>query len=289
MIASKALVYVSILFALTNFAYAGEIAEYYKKMVGQGKSKYPALSANQKVGGADVYLVTDDIFAFVGCKGKKPDYPVDAFIMSTNIQLDYTSHSPRVQKRFLENLSQKMRDKVMAKFDAMKKQKKTLAPVTEPLVINLGKSAPRYVCFLATDLSSGNTYNNDKWQKFLAFENLGEGINKCIKSMPHAKTIVIPLIGSSINPSVENVVFVNNETLREEHINRRVRSLKGIMKGIKASAPKSCEIGIVIWDKDIDLIVEPRLRQKEKYLTYCKPGSFWDLRNQFMEVMFDKQ
>jgi len=106
MITSKALVYASILFTSANLANAGEIADYYGKMVGKGESKYPALSAKQKVGGADVYLITGDIFAFVGNKGEKPVYQVDAIIMSTNVELDDESECPRVQRRFLENLSQ---------------------------------------------------------------------------------------------------------------------------------------------------------------------------------------
>ncbi|MBN8454777.1 hypothetical protein [Accumulibacter sp.] len=275
------------LLACSMCAIAGKIEDYHAKMIGRGESMYPSLDARRKIGGASVFLVAGDIFSFVrDSSGAKSDFPVDALIISTNVDLDWNSDNPRIQRQLRDLLPKNSFQIVASKF----KEKKTLGPVTEPLVVDLGATSPspRYLCFLATDLANGGTYNSDEWQVFLKFENIGEGVKNCLLALGPVKTVVVPLIGASINPSVEKVNYVSDNTLRAEHISRRVRSLMGIVKGIKDASPKSGEIGIIVWEKDISVIIDPKLRDGRKYENYSKPATYWDLRKQFLAVMNDQ-
>ena len=69
------------------------LGQYYETMSDRGKSAFPNLSYRSEVtfsNGKKVafYLVTGDIFQFVGESTRTAVWPVDAMLVSTNVELD---------------------------------------------------------------------------------------------------------------------------------------------------------------------------------------------------------
>ena len=264
-------------------ALCGSVEDYHAAMIGGGKSDYPSLSAIKSFGKTNLYLVTGDILSFIE-GGKVFSSHADALIVSTNVDLDFGSNNPRIQKLLRNELPRQSIEKIKVAFS----KKGKLRPTTEPLVVDVGTRSPRQICFLATDHSQGGTYNDKEWQTFLHHANIETGVENCLKSFKGAKTVVIPLIGSSANPRTEGKNYIDSIDLREEHISRRVRSLQGIVKGVKKAQGKVEEVGVILWNQDVRLIIHPKLRENREYESHHKSASYWDFRNQFLDVVADR-
>ncbi len=261
---------------------AGAIEDYYVAMVDKGRSPFPQFSRQETVGGKKTFLVVGSIFSFIG-KRSTVQFPVDALIISTNVDLRLDAASPRVQRRLANLLPKSQRDKVQKEF----RRKGDLRAVTEALMVNLGDFSPRHVCFLATDRSGGGTYDDPEWQRYLEFDKVGGGVKLCLDQLREVRavTIITPLIGSSINPLVERKKYVQDEKLRNQHIERRVRSLQGIISGLEKSEPASGEFGIIVWDKDVQRIIDPKHFEAKKYRDRHDASGFWGFKTQMLRVI----
>ncbi len=274
---------VILILAGTGISWGNNLAKYYKEMSRANRSSYPTLRGklSQPLNGRNVFLVVGDILTFVGPRSKV-EFPIDALIVSTNDDLNFDAASPRIQKNLHARLSESTRKKIRKQFGP----RGHLEPTTEPLVVDLGDFSPRHICFLATDRRDGGTYNDPKWQKHLEFDQIAVGVKRCLEQLEGRKvrTIVAPLIGSSINPSVEDKKYIETKELRVEHIERRIRSLTGIVSGLKTAKPGQGEFAIVVWNKDIIRIIDPELIEKKRYREEHYADGFWGLRKQMLSV-----
>ncbi len=278
----RMLIFGSLCVVFCGICRADTIADYYFEMVDKGSSKFPLLSGQQKLGEKDVFLVVGDIVSFVG-ERNLVRFPIDALIVSTNVQLRFDTNSPRIQSSLRSALPASKRREVEDVFRA----EKELRAVTEALDVDFGTFSPRRICFLATDRFDGGTHDDPKWQKNLEFERIGIGVKLCIDKLraQGARTIVLPLIGSSINPKVEDKEYIDVEDLRVQHIERRARSLRGIVSGIDSAVGTSGEFGIVVWDTDVQRIIEPKYLKERGYRERADATGFWGLRRQMLGVL----
>ena len=251
-----------VFFVSPSHSRAGAVADYYLAMVDEGESRFPYIESENKRNSMDTFLVVGDILSFVG-KPSTLRFPVDALIISTNVQLRFDTDNPRVQKKFRDILPKTQRQLIEESF----RKKGRLSAVKEELLVDLGNFSPRFVCFLATDKYDGGTFEDPKWQVLLDVDNIKIGVERCLNRLQKAgaTTIVTPLIGSSANPLVEKETYIKDKFLREEHIERRVRSLEGIIAGAESSKPAPREFGIVVWGQDVRKVINPKYLEDKRY------------------------
>jgi len=112
-------------------------------------------------------------------------------------------------------------------------------------------------------------------------------VKSCVEQLQAlgARTIVSPLIGSSINPRVESDDYIRNDRLRVEHIERRTRSLKGIIFGIGNANAAPGAFGIIVWDKDVRRVIAPEFIENKLYRKRYDKSGFWGLRRRLQGVL----
>jgi hypothetical protein len=273
------------------------LRQYYETLSDSGKSAFPDLSYRSEVtlsNGKKVafYLVTGDIFQFVGESTRTAVWPVDAMLVSTNVELDFEAGNPAIQRRLRNELPKDIVATIIRTFN----QNHSLNTYDQSLAISTRTGfSPATFAFIATDRRSGGTYDDSKWQtEQLDQANIARRIRSALVNTrsrsPH--TIVTPLVGAS-QVNLETG-FLQSVTDRIELRERMQKSISGILKGFETyftsglgSSTTLDEVAIVVWPTDVKRVIPDSMLKDKSFLLKDTPGGYLSLQNGLLGAFKD--
>ena len=301
-----------------KIADGGELSDYHNQQAAQGgaagftdleRREDIPLSAEKRI---RLILVVGDLFDFVGPRdggsstSKKKVWPVNAMIVSTNIDLDFKTNNPTVQRELRNHLTDPIKNLISDEFA----KRGRLKDFHEAVVVATNANfSPTIFAFVATDWPEGGSAwsrtekdkkKAEKWQtEELKLEYIGARIRNSLSGLQplHAKTVVTGLIGASkVDLSSINKpgMYIADVSKRHEMRERMCKSVSGILNGVdqylSSPASKSAEIeefAIVIWTKDVTQFINPVHSKDGSYNQKRYPGGYIELRDHLRKA-FDE-
>jgi len=217
---------------------------------------------------ARVYLSAGDLErAF-----DRSEFRPDAAIVPTNTELLITAPQPATQRVLISRL-QKQAEVLRDLEDQIATRRKQASPgaAGEPGLLRIGIDAfavqlprstakavngsfPKAACLIATDFPKGTAIDR---RELYAQDRVRKGVAACLESLDTAgaRSVVLPLMGAASSETQKNdAMFEGQRALMEC---RLINSTAGIALGIHdyaASRRSLREIGIVQWDREIDVM-----------------------------------
>ena len=202
----------------------------------------------------------------------RPEFRPDAAIVPTNTDLLITAPQPATQRVLISRV-QKQPEVLRDLEDQIAGRRKQASATTggEPGLLRIGIDAfaaqlprdaakpvtgsfPRAACLIATDFAKGGAIDR---RELYAQDRVRNGVASCLEALDAAgaRSVVLPLMGAaSSETQTKDAMFEGQRVLMEC---RLINSTAGISLGIHdfaASRRNLREIGIVQWDREIDVM-----------------------------------
>jgi hypothetical protein len=202
----------------------------------------------------------------------RAEFRPDAAIVPTNTDLSITAPQPGTQRVLISRV-QKQPDVLRDLEDQVASRRKQPAPTpggesgllrigVDTFVAQLPRSAatpvngafPKAACLIATDFAKGGAIDR---RELYAQDRVRRGVAACLEALDAAgaRSLVLPLMGASSSETQTNDAMFEGQRVLMEC--RLINSTAGIALGIHdfaASRRNLREIGIVQWDREIDVM-----------------------------------
>lgn len=212
-------------------------------------------------------------------------WSIDGYILSTNIQLNFGSPNPNIQAALRKALPARARTEIEKSFAAQKPSNKDYGDGFSIPALTTISSQPVHLCFVVTDHEEGWSFRDDFSENNLSLEKIAKGVEQCVLFLaPSVRSILMPAVGASQIRRGDNYSKIGVEWLREKHICRRQKAIRGILLGLGRAvtklppASRLAEVGIVIYEHDVARAI-PDTKDPEKSQRQAVQGALlWAFR-----------